>query len=44
VQQGGEQSAVCPGETRFAGLPLQDGELVAQGEDLDVLVGITHWQ
>jgi hypothetical protein len=43
VQESGEQSAVCPGETRFAGLSLQDGELVAQGEDLDVLADIAHW-
>jgi hypothetical protein len=34
--------AVCPSEARFAGLPLQDGELVAQRQDLDVLVGVTH--
>jgi len=44
VQEGGEQDTVCPGETRFAGLPLQDGELVAQGEDFDALVGVTHRQ
>jgi hypothetical protein len=42
VQESGEQSAVCPGQARLAGLPLQDGELVAQREDLDVLVGVTH--
>jgi hypothetical protein len=34
--------AVRPSEARFAGLPLQDGELVAQRQDLDVLVGVTH--
>jgi hypothetical protein len=44
VQQGGEQDTVCPGEARFVGLSLQDGELVAQGEDLDVLVGVAHRQ
>jgi hypothetical protein len=44
VEESGEQSAVCAGEARFAGLSLQDGELVAQREDLDVLVGITHRQ
>jgi hypothetical protein len=30
VQECGELDTVCPGKTRFAGLPLQDGELVAQ--------------
>ena len=44
VQECGEQGAVCPSQTRFAGLPLQDGELMAQDEDLDVLVGVAHRQ
>jgi hypothetical protein len=34
VQQSGEESAVCRGEAWFAGVPLQDGELVAQRKDL----------
>ncbi|GAA2077324.1 hypothetical protein [Actinomadura alba] len=42
VQQSGEQSAVYRGEAWLAGLPLQDRELVAQRQDLDVLVGVAH--
>src|SRR4051794_2193018 len=42
VEESGEDGAVCPSEARFAGLSLQDGELVAQGKDLDVLVGVAH--
>jgi transposase len=42
IEESGKESAVCRREARFAGLPLQDGELVAQREDLDVLVGVTH--
>jgi hypothetical protein len=44
VQESSEQSAVRAGNTRFVGLPLQDGELVAQGEDLDVLIGVAYRQ
>jgi hypothetical protein len=42
VEQGGEERPVGRGEAGFFDLALQDGELVAQGQDLDVLVGIAH--
>jgi hypothetical protein len=44
VQQPGEHHAIRVGERGFADLALQDEELVAQGEDLDVLVTLAHGQ
>jgi hypothetical protein len=44
VRERGKDYVVCPGEARFAGLLLQDGELVAQREDFDVLVGVAPRQ
>jgi hypothetical protein len=46
VQQGGQERAVAGGEPRpgRAELPLQDRELVAQHEDLSVLVQVASWQ
>ena len=42
VQQGGQERAVAGGEPRpgRAELPLQDRDLVAQHQDLDVLVPV----
>jgi hypothetical protein len=34
VQESGKQSSVCRGEAWFADLPLQDGELVAQHDEV----------
>jgi hypothetical protein len=33
---------VCQDQVRLAGLPLQDCELMAQREDVDVVVGVTY--
>jgi hypothetical protein len=46
VQQGGEQCPVGAGEPNLLAmqLPLQDGELVSEGEDLGVFGPITHRQ
>jgi hypothetical protein len=44
VEQAGEHHAIRVGEREFADLALQDEELVAQGEDLDVLVTVAHGQ
>jgi hypothetical protein len=44
VEQAGEHHAIRAGERGFADLALQDEELVAQGEDLDVLVTVAHGQ
>jgi hypothetical protein len=44
VQQGGEERPVGRGEPGFVDLTLQDGELVAQRKNLDVLVHIAHRQ
>jgi hypothetical protein len=44
VQQGGEERPVRRGETGLADLTLQDGKLVTQRQDLDVLVRIAHRQ
>jgi hypothetical protein len=44
VEQAGEHQAIRVGERGFADLALQDEELVAQGEDLDVLVTVAHGQ
>ena len=45
-KQRGQESPVGRGELHLAGteLPLKDGELMAQGEDLRVLVAIAHRQ
>jgi hypothetical protein len=43
-EQGGEQRPVRRGEPGFVDLALQDGELVAQRQDLDVFVGVAHRQ
>jgi hypothetical protein len=39
VEQGGEERAVGRAEARFTDLALQDGQLVAQDQDFEVLVG-----
>lgn len=46
VQQGGEPRPVGPGEADFLAvqLPLEDGDLMAQGEDLGVLIARVHRQ
>ncbi|GAA3378645.1 hypothetical protein GCM10020367_58990 [Streptomyces sannanensis] len=44
VQECGEQRAVRPGELWLVGLSLQHGQLVAQRQDLGVLVAIAHRQ
>ncbi|MGW0590042.1 hypothetical protein [Streptosporangium sp. NPDC002607] len=44
-QEGGEEGSVLGREPRpgtDAELPFEDGDLVTQGEDLDVLVPISH--
>jgi hypothetical protein len=42
VQEGSEECPVGWGEAGLVGLALQDGELVAQHQNLDVLVHIAH--
>jgi len=42
VQEGGEECPVGWGESGFVDLALHDSELVAQRQDLDVLVGAAH--
>ncbi|WP_308124831.1 hypothetical protein [Streptomyces sp. NEAU-YJ-81] len=42
VEQGGEEYAVGRSEPGFGDLALKDGQLVVQGENLDVLVGVGH--
>src|SRR5262245_58586026 len=44
VQEGGDQRAIWPGELRLVDLPLQHGELVAQCQDLGILVMVAHRQ
>jgi hypothetical protein len=44
VEQAGEHHTIRVGERGCADLALQDEELVAQDEDLDVLVTVTHGQ
>jgi len=44
VQECGEECPVGAGEAGFVDLALQDGELVAQRKDLDVLVHVAHGQ
>jgi hypothetical protein len=44
VQEGGEECPVGRGEARLVDLALQDGELVTQRQNLDVLVRIAHRQ
>jgi hypothetical protein len=44
VQQGGEERPVGRGEAGFVGLALQDGELVAQRQNLEVFVRVAHGQ
>ncbi|WP_369395490.1 hypothetical protein AB5J72_37685 [Streptomyces sp. CG1] len=44
VEQAGEDGAVGGGERGFADLTLQDQQLVAQRQDLDVLVVLAHRQ
>jgi hypothetical protein len=43
VQEGCEERPIGRGEAGLVDLALQDGELVAQRKNLDVLVGIAHW-
>ena len=42
VQEGDEECPVGWGESGFIDLALHHGELVAQRQDLDVLVGAAH--
>jgi hypothetical protein len=42
VQERGQEGTVRAGQPRPVDLPLQDGEWVAQRQDLDVLVGTAH--
>jgi hypothetical protein len=44
MEQGGEQRPVRRGEARLVDLTLQHAELMAQRQDLDVLVGVAHRQ
>jgi hypothetical protein len=44
VEQAGEHHPIGVGDRGCADLALQDEELVAQGEDLDVVVTVTHGQ
>lgn len=44
VQYGGEEYAVGRSEPGFGDLALKDGQLVAEGENLDALVGVAHRQ
>lgn len=44
VQQCGEQRPVGPGQMWLAYLPLQHDELVAQRQDLQILLPIAHRQ
>ncbi|PBC93767.1 hypothetical protein BX281_1629 [Streptomyces sp. Ag82_O1-15] len=44
VKQCGEQRSIGPGRLWLVYLPLQYGELVAQGQDLQILRPITHRQ
>ncbi len=44
VEQTGEDGVVAVGEGRFAGLALEDEQLVPEYEDLDVLVSVAHRQ
>ncbi len=44
MKQGGEKRPVGRGEPGFVDLALQDGELVAQRQDLDIFVGVSHRQ
>jgi hypothetical protein len=44
MQERGQERAVGVGEPRPVDLALEDGELVAQREDLDVLLGAADRQ
>ncbi|MER5916400.1 hypothetical protein ABT124_39930 [Streptomyces sp. NPDC001982] len=44
VEERGQESAVRRSDARPVDLPLQDGQLVAQRQDLDVLVHSAHRQ
>lgn len=44
VKEGGHQGPIGPGEAGLGDLTLQDGELVAQRQNLDVLVDVAHGQ
>ena len=44
VQEGGQERPVRAGEVWLVDLVLEDGQLVAQGQDLDVLLGRAHGQ
>jgi len=44
VQERGKESTVRRGDPGPVDLPLQDSQLVAQRQDLDVLVHIAHRQ
>jgi hypothetical protein len=44
MEQGGEERPVKRREAGFVDLTLQDAELMAQRQNLDVLVGVAHRQ
>jgi hypothetical protein len=44
MEQRGEEHPIGSGEAGFVDLTLQDAELMAQRQDLDVLVGVAHRQ
>ncbi|WP_214108294.1 hypothetical protein [Acrocarpospora catenulata] len=46
-QEGGEKNSILgrePHPGADAELPFEDGDLVTQGENLDILVPIPHWE
>jgi hypothetical protein len=43
-EQGSEKRPVGQSEPRLVDPALQDGELVAQHQDFDIFVGVTHGQ
>jgi hypothetical protein len=44
VEQNSEERPVGRGEPWFIDSAPKDGELVAQHQDLDVFIGVAHWQ
>jgi hypothetical protein len=44
MEQGGEERTIRSGKPRLVDLTLQDAELMAQRQDLDVLVGVANRQ
>ena len=44
VEQGSKERPVRRGEPWLIDSALQDGALVASRENLDVFIGVAHWQ